>query len=58
MRGVFTMKDRKQPHEKFTKKDNGLSSMQEVIYPKEFKRADEESFKKIRLKSNLIMNPE
>jgi hypothetical protein len=46
MRGVFTMKDRKQPHEKFTKKDNGLSSMQEVIYPKEFKRADEESFKK------------
>jgi len=44
------MKERKQPHEKFTLKDNGLSSMQEVIYPKEFKRADKETFKKNSIK--------
>lgn len=44
------MKDRKQPHEQFTKKDNELTSMQEVIYPKEFKRADKETFKKNEIK--------
>ena len=47
---MLNMKERKQPHEKFTLKDNGLSSMQEVIYPKEFNRADKESFKKNPIK--------
>lgn len=45
-KGVFTMKNRKQPHEQFTMKDNGLSSMQEVLYQKEFNRADKETIKK------------
>ncbi|WP_156316760.1 YfhE family protein [Bacillus sp. FJAT-22090] len=40
------MKNRKQPHEQFTMKDNGLSSMQEVLYQKEFNRADKETNKK------------
>ncbi|MEK3977864.1 YfhE family protein [Psychrobacillus sp. FSL K6-2836] len=44
------MKERKQPHEKFNIKDNGLSSMQEVIYPKDFKRADKEAFNKNQIK--------
>lgn len=44
------MKERKQPHEKFNIKDNGLSSMQEVIYPKVFKRADKEAFNKNQIK--------
>nr|WP_106780271.1 YfhE family protein [Lysinibacillus timonensis] len=30
----------KQPHEQLTTKDNGLTSMQEVIYRKEFKQMD------------------
>lgn len=47
---MFAMKDRKQPHEQFTMKDNELTSMQEVIYPKEFKRADKETFKKNEIK--------
>ena len=34
------MADRKLPHEQLTTKDNGLTSMQEVLYRKEFKRAD------------------
>ena len=34
------MADRKLPHEQSTTKDNGLTSMQEVLYRKEFKRAD------------------
>lgn len=40
------MKNRKQPHEQFTMKDNGLSSMQEVLYQKEFNRVDKEITKK------------
>lgn len=35
------MKEQRPPHEQLTTKDNGLSSMQEVIYRKEFKRADQ-----------------
>lgn len=34
------MKDQRPPHERLTTKYNGLSSMQEVLYRKEFKRAD------------------
>ncbi|WP_397538121.1 YfhE family protein [Rummeliibacillus pycnus] len=33
------MKDHKLPHQQLTTKDNALSSMQEVIYRKDFKRA-------------------
>ena len=40
------MKEQRPPHEQLTTKDNGLSSMQEVIYRKEFKRADQASTKK------------
>ncbi|MDI2588979.1 YfhE family protein [Psychrobacillus sp. NEAU-3TGS] len=40
------MKSRKEPHEQFTMKNNGLSSMQEVIYQKEFNRADKATTKK------------
>ncbi|MGM9948943.1 MAG: YfhE family protein [Lysinibacillus sp.] len=40
------MKDQRPPHEQLTTKDNGLSSMQEVIYRKEFKRADQATTKK------------
>ena len=34
------MKDQRPPHEQLTTKDNGISSMQEVKYRKEFKKAD------------------
>lgn len=34
------MKGKKQPHETFKEKYNGLSSTQEVLYTNEFKRAD------------------
>ncbi|HWI46829.1 MAG TPA: YfhE family protein [Rummeliibacillus sp.] len=37
---MFSLKDNKLPHQQLTTKDNALSSMQEVIYRKEFKRAD------------------
>lgn len=40
------MKEQRPPHEQLTTKDNGLSSMQEVIYRKEFKRADQATTKK------------
>ncbi|TQR05534.1 YfhE family protein [Psychrobacillus soli] len=40
------MKNRKPPHEQFTMKNNGLSSMQEVLYQKEFNRADNATTKK------------
>lgn len=30
----------KKPHEQLTTNDNGLTSMQEVTYRKEFKKAD------------------
>lgn len=40
------MKDQRPPHEQLTTKDNGLSSTQEVIYRKEFKRADQAATKK------------
>ena len=40
------MKNRKPPHEQFTMKDNGLTSMQEVLYQKEFNRADKATTKK------------
>ncbi|WP_088007332.1 YfhE family protein [Indiicoccus explosivorum] len=35
------MADKKQPHEKMTDKNNGLSDTQEVLYPDDFKKADE-----------------
>lgn len=44
------MKERKEPHEKFSVKDNGLTSMQEVTYPKDFKRADKGTFNKNQIK--------
>lgn len=31
---------KKPPHKQLTDKNNGLSSMQEVLYQEEFKRAD------------------
>ncbi len=34
------MKEQKQPHEKMTMTNNGLSKTQEVVYQKEFNRAD------------------
>ncbi|MEK9198512.1 YfhE family protein [Ureibacillus sp. 179-F W5.1 NHS] len=34
------MGNEKAPHEQLTTKDNGLTSTQEVLYRKEFKRAD------------------
>jgi len=34
------MKDRKPPHQQLTVEDNGLTTTQEVLYQKEFKRAD------------------
>lgn len=34
------MEEKKEPHEMMTEKANGLSSTQEVIYPKDFKKAD------------------
>ncbi|WP_277585810.1 YfhE family protein [Psychrobacillus antarcticus] len=44
------MKERKEPHEKFNTKDNGLTSMQEVTYPKDYKRADKQTFNKNQIK--------
>ncbi|PID03256.1 YfhE family protein [Sporosarcina sp. P2] len=35
------MSENKQPHKTLTDKNNGLSSTQEVLYDKEFKRADQ-----------------
>ncbi|HEY9576564.1 MAG TPA: YfhE family protein [Pseudobacillus sp.] len=34
------MANRKEPHEKMTDKNNGLSDTQEVLYQSEFNRAD------------------
>ncbi|PIC86242.1 YfhE family protein [Sporosarcina sp. P20a] len=34
------MSENKPPHKTLTDKNNGLSSAQEVLYAKEFKRAD------------------
>ena len=34
------MSEKKPPHEQLTDKNNGLSSMQEVLYQEEYKRAD------------------
>ncbi|KKB33641.1 YfhE family protein [Bacillus thermotolerans] len=31
---------RREPHERMTEKNNGLSDTQEVLYQKEFKKAD------------------
>ncbi|MFP3919683.1 YfhE family protein [Lysinibacillus telephonicus] len=39
------MKEQKKPHEQLTTKDNGLTSTQEVLYRKEFKRADKATTK-------------
>ncbi|MFJ8064960.1 YfhE family protein [Psychrobacillus sp. NPDC096426] len=40
------MKNRKPPHEQFTMKENGLTSMQEVRYQKAYNRADKATTKK------------
>lgn len=45
-KGVSEMKENKTPVEQLTMKDNGLSSAQEVLYQKEFKRASKETSKK------------
>lgn len=34
------MKQKREPHERLTERNNGLSSTQEVLYAKEFKSAD------------------
>ncbi|MBB4824538.1 hypothetical protein HNO89_001762 [Sporosarcina luteola] len=34
------MNEKKQPHERLTEKNNGLKATQEVLYAKDFKRAD------------------
>lgn len=34
------MSENKQPHETLTDKNNGLSATQEVLYAKDFKKAD------------------
>lgn len=34
------MSEKKPPHEQLTEKNNGLSSMQEVLYQEDFKKAD------------------
>lgn len=34
------MKNGKKPNEQMTKKDNGLTATQEVLYQREFKRAN------------------
>ncbi|WP_252504768.1 YfhE family protein [Sporosarcina sp. Marseille-Q4943] len=34
------MKQKKEPHERLTERNYGLSSTQEVLYQKEFKSAD------------------
>ncbi|GKV55185.1 hypothetical protein NCCP2222_11320 [Sporosarcina sp. NCCP-2222] len=34
------MNEKKQPHERLTEKNNGLRDTQEVLYAKDFKRAD------------------
>ncbi|MGN7386179.1 YfhE family protein [Sporosarcina sp. SAFN-015] len=34
------MNQKKEPHERLTERNNGLSSTQEVLYTKEFKSAD------------------
>lgn len=34
------MNQKKEPHERLTERNNGLSSTQEVLYAKEFKSAD------------------
>lgn len=44
-KGVILVKERKQPHEQLTMKNNGLTSMQEVLYRKEFKQADKKMVK-------------
>ncbi|MGM9968744.1 MULTISPECIES: YfhE family protein [unclassified Rummeliibacillus] len=44
------MKDGKLPHQQLTTKDNGLTSMQEVTYRKEFKRADSATEQNKKLK--------
>lgn len=35
------MSEKKPPHEQLTEKNNGLSSMQEVLYQEDFKKADQ-----------------
>jgi len=37
------MDPKREPHEKMTTKSNGLSATQEVLYDKEFRRADSAS---------------
>lgn len=39
-KGIIIMAENKQPHEKMTDKNNGLSDTQEVLYSEDFKKAD------------------
>ena len=48
-RGVLVIKERKPLREQLTAKSNGLTSTQEVLYQKEFKRADRD-FEKLNEK--------
>ena len=36
----LSMSEKRTPHERMTDKNNGLSSTQEVLYQREFKKAD------------------
>ncbi|GKV63957.1 MULTISPECIES: YfhE family protein [Sporosarcina] len=46
------MSENKQPHKTFTDKNNGLSSTQEVLYAKDFKRADKAAEQENNQKQN------
>lgn len=46
------MSENKQPHKTLTDKNNGLSSAQEVLYAKEYKRADKAAEQESSQKSN------
>ncbi|MFS0576625.1 YfhE family protein [Sporosarcina sp. 179-K 3D1 HS] len=38
------MAEKKEPHKQLTKKNNGSSSTQEVLYASEFKKADKAAY--------------
>ncbi|MDV6379362.1 YfhE family protein [Sporosarcina sp. GW1-11] len=49
---MFSIEQKKQPHKTLTDKNNGLSSAQEVLYAKDFKKADQATEKDNNKKSN------
>ncbi|PIC64249.1 YfhE family protein [Sporosarcina sp. P13] len=46
------MSEKKEPHKTLTDKNNGLSSAQEVLYAKDFKKADQAAEKDHNQKSH------